>query len=170
MHNQSPHLNVTAEEFIDVLAFLNFEEMVERVIHDIFQEMISLPVQREEKEAVFPGPLLASMIEFSGVIKGNVHLHTSMAFARKITSSLTGMPIEEIEDDLVADTIGEVTNMVSGNLHTDISNTGMDCELRVPQVARADVIPNLGPEEGQSLNFSHGEHQLQITICLARRV
>lgn len=169
MNNESPHINVMGEATIDVFAFLNLEEMVERVIDDIFREMIALPVEREYSEAAFSGPLLTSTIEFSGVIRGQVHLHTTMLFAQQITATLSGLPADAIEDELAADTIGEVTNMVSGNLHTDISNSGLDCELRVPKVTHAEVVTPPEHQEGQRLIFRHENHLLQITLCLNER-
>ena len=68
-----------------------------------------------------------------------------------------------------SDTIGEVTNMVSGSLHTDISNTGLDCELRVPKVSHVEYGAISDGVEGQRLMFRHGEHRLQVTLRLDKK-
>jgi CheY-specific phosphatase CheX len=165
MNNANPHISVHGAEDVDVLAFLNLEEMVERVVADIFEGMISLPVERDFAPGSFSGPLVASTIEFSGVVEGKVHLHTSVEFARTITAALTELPPEEIDSDLLTDTIGEVTNMVSGNLHTDISNTGCDCELHVPKITHAEYVAGAGDEHGRHLRFRHEDQALQVTLC-----
>jgi chemotaxis protein CheX len=66
-----------------------------------------------------------------------IYLYSSASFARKITCSMLGMTDAEIEsNEMINDVIGELTNMVAGNVKTKLDNGGNRCIMTIPTVVR----------------------------------
>ncbi len=74
---------------------------------------------------------LTSMIGLGGGIRGMLAVHCTSAVARSITSIFLGMDIDEINDD-VKDAVGEIANMVAGNLKVSYGNVDINIELAIP--------------------------------------
>ncbi len=58
-----------------------------------------------------------------------VHIPHQVAFA--ITSNFLGIDIDEINED-VEDAIGEIANMLGGNIKSILSEKGRDIDLSLP--------------------------------------
>ena len=54
-----------------------------------------------------------------------VAVHCPGVTARNITSSFLGVDVEELDED-VKDAIGEITNMVAGNLKVSFAEEGIE--------------------------------------------
>ena len=168
MKKENPE--ITVESGLDILSLLNFESMITQVLDQIFGEMISLPLVVSREASLLEGPTISSEIDFVGVIVGHIHLHIPLEFARLVTAQFTSMDPAELDNELIFDTIGEVTNMISGNLKTDLCNTGFECSLKVPRVTHVDTAPVVS-EEGSPLLFSHNEiHSFRVVINLKNGV
>ena len=66
---------------------------------------------------------------------GNVSLFVSREFAREMTAAMLGMTVDDIgSDEEVHDVIGEVCNMVGGDLKSRLCDAGFSCSLSIPSV------------------------------------
>lgn len=74
---------------------------------------------------------LTSMIGLGGGVRGMLAVHCPAAVAKGITGAFLGMEIEELDAD-VKDAIGEIANMVAGNLKIAYGQAGVDVELAIP--------------------------------------
>ncbi|MFT5726633.1 MAG: chemotaxis protein CheX [Desulforhopalus sp.] len=74
---------------------------------------------------------ITSMIGLGGGLKGLLAVHCPSSVAKKITSGFLGMDVEEIDDD-VKDAIGEIANMVAGNLKISFAAIDVNIELAIP--------------------------------------
>ena len=74
---------------------------------------------------------LTSIIGFAGGLSGMVAIHCTGAFAKKMTTSFLGMDVDGLDDD-VKDAVGEVTNMIAGNLKTSFQKMGKDINIAIP--------------------------------------
>lgn len=74
---------------------------------------------------------ITSMIGLGKDIRGMLAVHCPAVVAKDITGSFLGMEVEEIDED-VKDAIGEIANMVAGNLKTSFGEHGKDIELAIP--------------------------------------
>ena len=103
-------------------------------IQDVFSTMLSVDLEREPFIVNTRGDIqsnLTSMIGLGGEIRGVLAIHCPAAVARAITGSFIGMEVEELDDD-VKDAIGEIANMVAGNLKVSYAAIGLNVELAIP--------------------------------------
>lgn len=74
---------------------------------------------------------LTSMIGLGGGLRGLLAIHCPAAVAKNITGAFLGMDIDELNDD-VKDAIGEIANMVAGNLKVSYARIDTNIELAIP--------------------------------------
>jgi len=74
---------------------------------------------------------ITGMIGLAGTHKGVLAVHLPYSVAQAITSSFLMMDVEEINED-VHDAVGEIANMLGGNVKTILSEKGRDIDLSLP--------------------------------------
>ena len=156
-----------SSDVLEIKTKVNVQELVDVVIDDIFREMISMPLDRSTARKALPivMPAILSCIEFSGFVNGQVQMITSFHFAKEIAAAMMGMSPDEIDQDLASDSIGELTNMLSGNLQSRISDGGHSCTIRPPKVSIISEDKDNLISTAQ-LGFVRGENALIININL----
>lgn len=101
---------------------------------DVFSTMLMVDLAGEEiveNKKCDIRSNLTSMIGLGGGIRGLLAVHCSASAAKAITSAFIGMNVEELDDD-VKDAIGEIANMVAGNLKVSFAKIDTGIELAVP--------------------------------------
>ncbi len=58
-------------------------------------------------------------------------IHCPASVAKGITGSFLGLEVETLDED-VKDAIGEIANMVAGNLKVSLAKQDIDVELAIP--------------------------------------
>jgi len=74
---------------------------------------------------------LTSMIGLGGGLRGLLAIHCPASVAKNITGTFLGMDVDELNDD-VKDAIGEIANMVAGNLKVSYARIDTNIELAIP--------------------------------------
>lgn len=111
---------------------LDFGDEIFKGAQDVFSTMLSLDLKRETfsaSESIQSN--LTSMIGLGGGLRGVLAIHCPAAVAKAITAGFIGMEVEELDED-VKDAIGEIANMVAGNLKVSCAAVGVDVELAIP--------------------------------------
>lgn len=101
---------------------------------DVFSTMLMVELENEAVVINQRLPLpsnLSAMIGLGGGIRGVLAVHCPAAVAKAITSTFLGMEVQELDED-VKDAIGEIANMVAGNLKVSFAGEGVDIELAIP--------------------------------------
>lgn len=80
---------------------------------------------------------ITGMVGLAGVFRGVLAVHFPKQVALDVTGSFLGMEVEEINAD-VQDAIGEIANMLGGNLKTILSDRGKDIQLSLPSTISGD--------------------------------
>jgi chemotaxis protein CheX len=129
----------------------NIGEEIIAGIQEVFSTMLMVDLQPEE--VIENGECeiasnLTSMIGLGGGIRGMLAIHCPASVARGITSGLLGMEVLELDED-VKDAVGEVANMVAGNLKISFAKSGIDIELAIPTsiVGNSFVISGMADAE-----------------------
>ena len=66
---------------------------------------------------------------------GSINLHVNGDFAKLITAAMLDMEEDEIEgDEEVHDVVGELSNMIGGDLKSRLCDVGLTCELSIPTI------------------------------------
>ena len=92
---------------------------------EIFSTMIMMEITLEEIQESH-GPLtdaITAMIGLAGTHRGVLAVHFPYAVAMAITSSFLMMDVTEMNED-VHDAMGEIANMLGGNVKTILSEKG----------------------------------------------
>lgn len=101
---------------------------------DVFSTMLMVNLGVGEPVEGAGGDILSNitaMLGLGGDIRGMLAVHCPATVAMAITSSFLGMDIDELNED-VKDAIGEIANMLAGNLKAAFAGHGMKIELALP--------------------------------------
>ena len=103
---------------------------------EVFEKMImktlifGTPI---EGDALRPRSNVVATISFAGADSGIVAFYSTIDAACQIAGAMLGMDPSEVNDDM-PDAIGEVTNMIAGNLRTRMTDAGTPCAISIPSV------------------------------------
>jgi len=101
---------------------------------DVFSTMLMVDLVSEaaiENQKCRVKSNLTSMIGLGGGVKGVLAIHCPASAAKAITGAFLGMEVDELNDD-VKDAIGEIANMVAGNLKVACAKRDIDVKLAIP--------------------------------------
>lgn len=102
---------------------------------------------------------ITSMIGLGGGIRGILAIHCPKVVATSITSGFLGMDVVEIDDD-VKDAIGEIANMIAGNLKVAFAGVDIAVELAIPTTVVGEAFRLAGiagaTRHYVSLTMEHG--------------
>lgn len=102
---------------------------------EVFDTMLAIPLSARPAAT---GPLeapanIVATVAFAGHRKGLVVVYTSTAAARRITSSMLGIPLQDVNGE-VPDAIGEIANMVAGTFRNRLAAVEPRSDISVPAV------------------------------------
>lgn len=101
---------------------------------DVFSTMLMVDLENGaviENEKCSIESNLTSMIGLGGGIRGLLAIHCPASVAKAITGTFLGMDVDDLNDD-VKDAIGEIANMVAGNLKISYGKININVELALP--------------------------------------
>jgi chemotaxis protein CheX len=115
----------------------DFSELVPKVVDapvEIFTGMVMMEIEQEGEPLHELGVMknsITGMVGMAGTHKGMLAVHFPNELALAITTSFLGMEVEDINED-VQDAIGEIANMLGGNVKTILTDNGYDIQLSLP--------------------------------------
>lgn len=115
------------------------DKIIESTI-EIFTDMVMMEISLAGEPLLKLAPLrkfITGMVGLAGVHKGILAVHFPQQVALDVTGSFLGMEVAEINPD-VQDAIGEIANMLGGNLKTILSDRGSDIQLSLPSTIYGD--------------------------------
>lgn len=80
--------------------------------------------------------MFASSVGFAGEINGVCYLFMTENFAYRAGGKITGMERDELDDDIVRDVCGELTNMFAGTFKNKLADLGLPSTLTLPTVVQ----------------------------------
>ncbi|MDX9896768.1 MAG: chemotaxis protein CheX [Desulfofustis sp.] len=101
---------------------------------EIFSSMVMMEIAVVDSSDADQGSSrdgISGIIGLAGTHKGVLAIHIPAVVAMAITGSFLGMDVEQINED-VEDAVGELANMLGGNIKTILSQNGRDIELSLP--------------------------------------
>lgn len=122
----------------------SIDRAIESVCTTMLTEKVDCQGKREGNDGTLPeGEHVVGSVGFVGDINGIIYLRLPLKFAYWATSATLGMTTEEIEEeeeDLIKDTIGELTNMTVGAFKNVLCDSGHPCMLTLPTIIRASQL------------------------------
>jgi chemotaxis protein CheX len=110
------------------------------VVESVFAELLDLPATRPASPSAASGPLLRASVRISGAWQGVVVVDCPEELARRTAAAMWGgRPRDGAQ---VADAIGELANMIAGNVKVLLPGPS---RLSLPAVADAPAASSAPP-------------------------
>jgi len=109
---------------------LNFDEVVQ-IVQSIFSTMLGIEVQASDDSSYTSKDRVTSAVYLEGAWKGAVSLECNRSQACQFAAKFLAIDPPEGVDDDVRDVLGELANMIGGNVK---STMGADVRLSLPSV------------------------------------
>ncbi len=109
------------------------DKIIDSVV-EIFTTMVMMEVSvssGQVEENCMLENTITGVIGLAGMQKGVLAIHVPYPVAFAITGNFLGIELDEINED-VEDAIGEIANMLGGNVKAILSENGRDIDLSLP--------------------------------------
>jgi CheY-specific phosphatase CheX len=142
---------------------------VSGAMDEVFDTMLSMNIELADDgvQADVGGERIVGSVGFAGKAVGSVSIHVNEDFARSISAAMLGMEEDEIDgDEDVLDVIGELSNMVGGDLKSRLCDEGLSCDLSIPFITRGSDFrtETKGWERHESLVFRYQEQFALVDV------
>jgi len=112
-------------------------EIIRNATHSVFSTMLGTELTAQEPfedPQPFKPSEVTGFIGMAGEFAGYVSIHVTRSQATDFTARLVGVDVDEItSEDEIRDAVGEITNMLAGNVKTALSTMGV-VEIALPTV------------------------------------
>jgi CheY-specific phosphatase CheX len=144
---------------------------ISNVVGNVFDTMLSMEVESIEGQPAETknGNHIVGSVSFAGAVLGNLNLHVDEEFACLMTAAMLGMEVDEIEgDEEVHDVIGELCNMICGDLKSRLCDAGLTCELSIPSITTGKefTIESRGWERSEQYRFRNHDHTAMVAVYM----
>lgn len=145
-------------------------ELLTKAVVETFETMVQMPLEVEDNSAMSLSDhgFLTGSVRFSGQTNGMVTLALSPYFSMMVAAQVLGGEMDnELPPEAVNDAVGELVNMVTGNLQSKLCDAGMTSEVGLPEVTFQATLPKEAIPGGSSdqFFFRHGLHN--VAVCLS---
>jgi len=112
---------------------------------------------------------VTGLIGITGHAEGTIALSLSKGAILRIVSNMIGEEYTELNND-IADAVGELTNMISGQARQNLSTMGLNFRASTPSVVIGKGLRVAHPASGPILTipFTTPDGDLVVEICFVR--
>ena len=118
-----------------------FLSTINRYVPEVMQTMVGVMAKPGTGNSNAPQPSslvgVTGSIGLSGKVNGMVYTAFSYELAKCVAEKILG---GSASDQDVSDVVAELTNMITGNLKSQLCDTGFNCSLSIPSVVKGDDI------------------------------
>ena len=142
---------------------------------ETFDAMMSMPLESAD-DSIATGlddNQMVGAIHFGGEVVGVMSFNLSESFARTVTAAMLGIEANEIKSkDETNDVIGELANIVAGNLKTEFLDAGLVCVISAPSITsgsdfRIDPVDIATPI---TFTFQHQDDFVRVELCVKEEI
>jgi chemotaxis protein CheX len=143
-------------------------------VPEIFGTMVGIQVSpgNGELDAARPSILdgVTGSVSLTGRVDGVVYTAFTDPFATMVAERILGM--SGLSECDVSDVIGELTNMITGNLKSQLTDMGYNCQLSIPTVMRGGHISVVAKDAPLSVRntYSLAGHGETLTVQVFARI
>ena len=147
---------------------LDYKKLLMNTTSTIFKTMLSLSVEvkGERPDTIKDGNLIVGSVGFAGNVSGCMNIHVGEVFARLIAGAMLGENPESLEIEDVLDVVGELSNMIGGDIKSRLCDSGMACNLSIPTTMRGSdfTIDSHGWTIHESITFQNSGHLACVEV------
>jgi chemotaxis protein CheX len=139
-------------------------------VHKTFSTMLSIDLKQTPvgQMTPFKGDHVIGEVAFNGKATGLVHLRLLPISARAIAMIMLGVKDEEVTGQAeIDDVIGELSNIIAGNLKSNLCDAKLDCKLEPPRIFRTSNFDSLKSNGNVSERFGFGAPELDLYVDIS---
>lgn len=106
-------------------------DTIREIVHVVFEATFAIAVEDAPPDEGSTASVSSSLVGIAGRWDGAVIVDCSPAVAHLLASLMFGVPSDEVDRDQIEDALGELANMVGGNLKALLPGP---CTLSLPTV------------------------------------
>ena len=149
---------------------LDLKEFTDNSVNNVFNTMLSMELKQFEADSQVEvgDSRIVGSVSFAGKAVGTVRIHVTTDFAKIITCAMLDMELDEVEDEEVTDVIGELSNMVGGNLKSRFCDSGLTCAISIPSITKGSnfKIESMDWERCEYFGFRYQEYTALVEVVL----
>jgi len=149
----------------------DLDELVTSAVTELFGTMLGMKMLRVPVQAGFGNneAHVAGVVGFIGKLSGVVYVYTTQSFSHRITATLLGIKDSEIDgSEMVNDAMGEMANMLVGQMKSRLTDRGISCVLTIPSVVRGSQfsVETISTTEGHVFSYEAAGNRIFIHFLL----
>lgn len=135
---------------------------LDQIARTIWGTLFEIPLEAGQAASLDPHPTVTSVVHIDGAWQGAVVLRCPMALAATLTAAMFQADVEPEADD-IRDALGELANMVAGNVKALLPEP---CGISLPAVAFGldYQLQVVGTSPVARAEFSSQGHPLVVTL------
>jgi CheY-specific phosphatase CheX len=147
-------------------------DLLTKSMMETFETMVSMSLEADTTSAISLSDhgFLTGSVRFTGQTNGQVTIGFSPHLTLVLAATLLGGDMDtEYPAEVINDTIGELVNIVTGNLQSKLSDAGMQSEVGLPEVRYTANLPKEPAVPGGSVDefhFRHGMHRVSAVLSI----
>ena len=150
---------------------LDLKEFLTDAIGNVFDMMLSMEAEFIDVGSQTPDGenRIVGTVSFAGKVLGSINLQVNETFARIMTAAMLDMELDEIEgQEEIYDVIGEMSNMIGGDLKSRLCDAGYPCELSIPSITSGHnfKIESKNWVRHESLAFRCRQHTGRVEVYI----
>ena len=109
------------------------QEQIVKITHDMFTSMLNIPEARTGSSvSALPSEVIQGSVSIDGDWHAELRVVASKQLAESIACAMFAMEVDELTTCEIHDAIGEVANVIGGNLKGIVNQ---DCSLGIPDIS-----------------------------------
>jgi len=100
------------------------EDEIVKVTKEVWKTLMGLEIKVAEEDFGPETEKIAGFIQIMGAWDGTIILDCEKELSRLLASLIFGMPKEEVKDEEILDALGELVNIIAGNLKAYLPQPG----------------------------------------------
>ena len=154
---------------IEAVRNLDIKATISKSVLEMFEMMLSMKAEISDTvlKASTEVTRTVGSVSFAGEVMGLINIHVTDDFAKVMTAAMLGMEIDELEgSEEVMDVIGEISNIIGGNLKSAFTDIGVICELSTPNITTGNdfEIETLNMERYERFAFNSGDETIFVEV------
>jgi CheY-specific phosphatase CheX len=146
-------------------------DLLVKAVMETFATMVELPLEVADPLTVSMPEyrFLTGSIRFTGQSSGQVTLAFSPHLSVLIATKLLGGNMEDHTPEAINDAIGELVNIVTGNLQSKLCDAGLRSDVGLPEVKFQTALPTEPVVPGGSNDhyfFHCGTHTMAVCLSI----
>jgi flagellar motor switch protein FliN len=158
---------------IDIKKFgtLDIISMTGDKMIELFETMLSMRLELTDPSEKLPPDVIqiVSSVSFAGDTRGSLNIQVDEDFARLIAGRMMNKSLEEVgEIEEVKDVIGEVANIIGGNLKSAFCDAGLESEISPPSITAGHnfKIEILNMARYERFAFQFYDYRIAVEVCV----